>query len=133
VAFNNHPGSTKSYDYVREHNDAVNRLDFVSPRAEITTTYAPGEVREIVLHDGGTVRLRKLDEDYDAADRVGAMAYLEGRRAAGEIVTGLLYLDEEMGDMHDALETVDQPLNTLGDADLVPGSAALARLNAELR
>jgi 2-oxoglutarate ferredoxin oxidoreductase subunit beta len=133
VAFNNHLGSTKSYDYVREHNDAVNRLDFISVREEIVTDYAPGEAREVVLHDGGTVRLRKLHEDYDPSNKVGAMSFLETHRAAGEIVTGLLYLHPHSTDLHDALETVDAPLNALSDAELVPGNAALAGVNASLR
>jgi 2-oxoglutarate ferredoxin oxidoreductase subunit beta len=133
VAFNNHPGSTKSYDYVREHNEAVNRLDFVPERDPITAELEPGSVREVVLHDGGTVNLRKLDDDYDPTDRVRAMAYLESRRAAGEIVTGLLYLDPDARDLHAALETVEVPLNSLGDAELVPGSAALDAVNASLR
>jgi len=133
VAFNNHPGSTKSYDYVREHNEAVNFLDFISPRDEITTQYPPGEVRNVVLHDGGSIRLRKVGEHYDPADRGAALGYLEGRREAGEVVTGLLYLHADTADMHDALETVEMPLNALGDAELVPGSAALAGVNADLR
>jgi len=133
VAFNNHTGSTKSYDYVREHNDAVNRLDFISTREEIVTDYSPGEIREVVLHDGGSVRLRKLHADYDPSDKVGAMAFLESHRAAGEIVTGLLYHDSHSTDMHDELETVAAPLNTLTDSDVVPGNAALAAVNASLR
>jgi 2-oxoglutarate ferredoxin oxidoreductase subunit beta len=133
VAFNNHPGSTKSYDYVREHNDAVNRLDFMTPRAPITTDYPPGSIRELVLHDGGMLRLRKLHADYDPSDRVGAMAYLEQRRAQGEVVTGLLYVQPDSSDMHAALETVERPLNVLADADLVPGNAALDGVNASLR
>jgi len=133
VAFNNHPGSTKSYDYVREHNEAVNFLDFISPRAEITTSYAPGDVRSITLHDGGSIRLRKVGEDYDPSNRAAVLGYLEGRREAGEVVTGLLYLHADAPDMHDMLDTVDAPLNALGDADLVPGSAALAGINESLR
>ena len=133
VAFNNHTGSTKSYDYVREHNDAVNRLDFISSRAEITASYPPGETRSVMLHDGGMVRLHKLNDAYDAGDRVGAMAFLEARRAAGEVVTGLLYVHEDSGDMHDALDTIAAPLNSLGDGELVPGNAALAAVNQSLR
>jgi 2-oxoglutarate ferredoxin oxidoreductase subunit beta len=133
VAFNNHPGSTKSYDYVREHNDAVNRLDFITERAPITADYPEGGVRDVVLHDGGLVRLRKLDADYDPSDKVGAMAYLEARRARGEVVTGLLYVDPNSDDMHAALKTVAVPLNSLGDAELVPGDEALADINASLR
>ena len=133
VAFNNHPGSTKSYDYVREHNEAVNRLDFMPARAPITADYPEGEVRDVPLHDGGTIRLRKIDATYDASDKVAAMAYLEARRAAGEVVTGLLYVDPEADDMHAAMQTVAVPLNALQDKDLVPGSAALAAVNASLR
>ncbi|HSC24126.1 MAG TPA: 2-oxoacid:ferredoxin oxidoreductase subunit beta [Casimicrobiaceae bacterium] len=133
VAFNNHPGSTKSYDYVREHNDAVNRLDFMPTREPITAEYAEGGVRDVVLHDGGVVRLRKLDADYDASDKVAAMAYLESHRAQGEVVTGLLYVDPASDDMHAAMQTVGVPLNTLGDSDLVPGHAALGAVNASLR
>ena len=83
VAFNNHPGSTKSYDYVREHNEAVNRLDFMPERAPIVTTQAPGDTRDIVLHDGGILRLKKLDAGYDPHDKVAAMAYLESLLARG--------------------------------------------------
>jgi 2-oxoglutarate/2-oxoacid ferredoxin oxidoreductase subunit beta len=133
VAFNNHPGSTKSYDYVRDHNEAVNRLDFMPERAPITTDYAEGSVRDVLLHDGGTVRLRKLDASYDPSDKVGAMTYLESRRARGEVVTGLLYVDTASDDMHAALNTVQIPLNALGDAELVPGQAALRDVNASLR
>jgi 2-oxoglutarate ferredoxin oxidoreductase subunit beta len=133
VAFNNHPGSTKSYDYVREHNEAVNRLDFMPVREAISTEYDPGTLREVVLHDGGTLRLRKLHADYDPTDKVGAMAHLETRRAAGEVVTGLLYVHPDSRDLHATLQTVATPLNALADADLVPGSAALAGVNAALR
>jgi 2-oxoglutarate/2-oxoacid ferredoxin oxidoreductase subunit beta len=133
VAFNNHPGSTKSYDYVREHNDAVNRLDFWPTREPITTEYAPGSTREVDLFDGGRIRLHKIDDSYDPSDKVGAMSYLESRRERGEVVTGLLYVRPDSGDMHDALGTVESPLNTLADADLVPGNGALAALNASLR
>ncbi|HKW79749.1 MAG TPA: 2-oxoacid:ferredoxin oxidoreductase subunit beta [Casimicrobiaceae bacterium] len=133
VAFNNHAGSTKSYDFVREHNESVNRLDFMPPRAEITADYAPGTLREVRQHDGSVLRLRKLDADYDAADRIAAMEYLQRRHAAGEIVTGLLYLDPEPSDLHATLNTVDTPLNALGAGELIPGSAALEKFNAALR
>jgi 2-oxoglutarate ferredoxin oxidoreductase subunit beta len=133
VTFNNHAGSTKSYDYVREHNDAVNRLDFILPRDQINATYAPGELRRIVQHDGSVLHLRKLDNDYDPSDRVAAMNYLQERHALGEIVTGLLYVDSSAEDLHRHLNTVEKPLNQLGDAYLCPGSKALDALNASLR
>jgi 2-oxoglutarate ferredoxin oxidoreductase subunit beta len=111
----------------------MNRLDFITARAPITTDYAPGELREVMQHDGQVLRLRKLHEDYDPTDRVGAMNHLMERHAAGEIATGLLYLDPDSGEMHDHLGTVATPLNQLPDAELVPGAAALEKLNASLR
>src|SRR4029077_16961492 len=75
VAFNNHDGSTKSYDYVREHNEAVNSLDVMTFHKEITTQYEPGTVQAVQQHDGSTIVLRKLHESYDPADRIAAMTY----------------------------------------------------------
>ena len=133
VTFNNHPGSTKSYDYVREHNEAVNFLDVMIQREPITAAYAPGELREVVQHDGSVLRLRKLHEDYDAGNRIVAMNYLQEHAAKGEVVTGLLYVDPDAQDLHASLNTVDVPLNQLVDDELVPGSEALQRFNASLR
>ena len=133
VAFNNHTGSTKSYDYVREHNEAVNFLDFITGREPITTQYAPGTVQPVTLHDGSTVLLKKLHDGYDAHDRVGAMNYLAQHQQKGEIPTGLLFVEREPEDLHAHLNTVDVPLNRLGERELCPGSAALEKFNASLR
>jgi len=132
VAFNNHAGSTKSYDYVRAHNEAVNRLDFMPHRDAITTMYKPGEVIEVTQHDGSVLRLRKLAQGYDAGDRLAAMAHIANHESRGEILTGLLYVQPDADDLHANLNTVDVPLNRLGTRDLCPGSAALASINAEL-
>jgi 2-oxoglutarate ferredoxin oxidoreductase subunit beta len=133
VAFNNHLGSTKSFDYVREHNEAVNYLDVISPQGEITADYAPGTVEEVRQHDGSVLRLRKLAGDYDVHDRIAAMSYYQQRQAVGEVVTGLLYVDPDPADLHDYLSTVDTPLNELGDTQLCPGSGTLDKINASLR
>ena len=133
VAFNNHPGSTKSYDYVREHNDAVNRLDFMPKRSPLGADYAPGEVIEITQHDGSVLRLRKLADGYDPGDRLAALNHIQLHQARGEIITGLLYVDADADDLHRNLSTFAAPLNRLAEADLCPGAAALAALNAELR
>ncbi len=133
VAFNNHEGSTKSFDYVREHNEAVNQLDFITGREEITVEYAPGTMEMVRQHDGSVLALRKLADDYDVHDRVAAMTYLQERRALGEIVTGLLYVDPEPRDLHAHLGTTATPLNALDEAALCPGSKALDKLNASLR
>src|SRR5215210_3850830 len=133
VAFNNHEGSTKSFDYVREHNIAVNRLDFITGRASIAINYAPGELEIVEQHDGSQLALRKLAADYDPHDRVGAMNYLAQRSALGEIVTGLLYVDRDPDDLHAHMNTIDAPLNALSEKELCPGSAALEKINASLR
>ena len=133
VAFNNHPGSTKSFDYVRAHNEAVNALDVIEGRAEIIADYAPGTVTEVTQHDGSVLRLRKLAEAYDPTDRLSAMAHLQERQAAGEVVTGLLYINEDVDDLNDRMNTVETPFNRLGEAELCPGRAAIDAINAELR
>jgi 2-oxoglutarate ferredoxin oxidoreductase subunit beta len=133
VAFNNHPGSTKSFEFVRAHNEAVNRLDFMVPREEITADYAPGTSESVTLHDGSTIRLAKLHPEYDPHDRVAAMSYLQSRAAAGELVTGLIYMDPQPRDLHAALNTVDTPLNRLSEKELCPGAGALEAVNASLR
>jgi 2-oxoglutarate ferredoxin oxidoreductase subunit beta len=133
VTFNNHEGSTKSYDYVREHNHALCRMDFIPYHAEITADYAPGTVHEVVQHDGSVLRLHKLPESHDSSDRVGAMNYLHACQARGEIVTGLLYLDPDAGDLHAHLDTTPVAFNTLAEAELCPGTAALEAINAGLR
>ena len=122
VAFNNHAGSTKSFDYVREHNDAVNRLDVITGRDPITVDYAPGTVQVVEQHDGTKLALRKLDADYDPHDRLGAMTFLQKHAAKGQIVTGLLYVDPDSEDLHSHLNTVETPLNQLGEKALCPGS-----------
>jgi len=133
VAFNNHAGSTRSYDYVREHNDAVNRLDFITPRDEIVVDHAPGETIEIEQHDGSRLRLHKLDAAHDPSDRIAAMNLVHARQARGEVVTGLLYIDENAQDLHAHLNTVAAPLNSLDASALCPGAAALDKINAALR
>ena len=133
VAFNNHGGSTKSYDYVRQHNEAVSRIDFMPERSEITTQYAPGAVVEVEQHDGTILRLRKLDEAYDITKRYEALSYMHEHHERGEIVTGLLYLDPLALDLHAAMNTTHRPLNELGPSELCPGKSALDKLNASLR
>src|SRR5665213_960743 len=133
VAFNNHAGSTKSFDFVREHNEAVNRLDFMASRMPIEVKYEPGTVEIVEQHDGSTLALRKLDADYEPTDRTAALGYLQHHAAKGQIVTGLLFVEKEAEDLHAHLRTVDGPLNALGEKDLCPGQAALEKFTASLR
>lgn len=133
VAFNNHDGSTKSFDYIREHNEALNSLDFISTREEITVDYKPGTVETVTQHDGSRLRLRKIADDYDVHDRIAALTYMQQRAAHGEIVTGLLYVDPDPQDLHAHLNTIDTPLNMMETEDLVPGQAMLDKINAGFR
>ena len=133
VTFNNNPGSTKSYDYVREHLQATATIDFVPITKEILTTYDAGSINDLTMHDGTTIRLHKLAKDWDPFDRLSAINAVQKAKQKGEILTGLLYMNEDSSDLHELIHTTDKPLNALGKADLCPGSDALAKLNASLR
>jgi 2-oxoglutarate ferredoxin oxidoreductase subunit beta len=133
VAFNNHNGSTKSYDYVRGHSERLVAADYVQDGEEITADYEPGTVEDVAMPDGSVLRLNKLERDYDPHDRVAALTHVQRCQQEGEVVTGLLYVDPEAVDCHEILETVAQPLNSLGEAELCPGSAALDGINASFR
>lgn len=133
VTFNNNPGSTKSYDYVREHMEATATVDFVPIMKEITTSYDAGQTQNVPLHDGSILRLRKLSKDWEPLDRFSAITAMQNAKTSGEILTGLLYIDPESGDLHQLLETSDRPLNTLTEKELCPGGDALKSINAGLR
>ena len=133
VTFNNNPGSTKSYEYVREHAQATGTLDFVPIMQEITTRYAPGKTQEVTMHDGSVIHLHKVSEALDPFDRRSAMCALEDHRNDGSILTGLIYLDKNTRDLHDMLETSQRPLNQLEEVDLCPGNKMLVNINASLR
>jgi 2-oxoglutarate ferredoxin oxidoreductase subunit beta len=134
VAFNNHDGSTKSYDYIREHNEAVNRLDFWPNREAMNATYGEGEVIEVPAGaEGSMLRLRKLHAEYDPTDRINAMNQIQAHAAKGEVLTGLLYVNPESEDLHAHLNTYEPAFNTLGAKELCPGSGMLEKINAALR
>jgi 2-oxoglutarate ferredoxin oxidoreductase subunit beta len=133
VTFNDHEGSTKSYAYTREHNVEIVQADFVPPAAAITADYDAGTVRNVMMHDGSWVRLRKVAEDYDPTDRDRAYAYIRDAQSKGEVVTGLLYIDEATRDMHGHAGTIDEPLTTLPYDTLCPGNDELQKLQARFR
>jgi len=133
VAFNNHPGSTKSYDYIREHNEAVNRLDFWPNREAITVDYSDGGVIEVTQHDGSIINIRKNPTDYDPSDRVNAMTHIARAAEKGEVLTGLLCLAPDAEDLHAHLNTYEAAFNKLEEKELCPGSAMLEKINSGLR
>jgi len=125
VTFNDHVGSTKSYAHTRQFYHHVTDLDFIMPAAEIRASYAEGEAMPLEMHDGSRIVLRKVDNGYDPTSRAVAFKYLRERFNAGEITTGLLYIDEERSEMHDLMGNVDKPLAHVPYEDLTPGSAEL--------
>ncbi|RLA57647.1 MAG: 2-oxoacid:ferredoxin oxidoreductase subunit beta, partial [Gammaproteobacteria bacterium] len=133
VTFNNNPGSTKSYEYVREHAEATGSIDFVPIMQEITTSYHAGTTQEVTMHDGSVICLHKVSESLDPFDRRSAMVALEDHRSDGSILTGLIYMDKNAHDLHEMLETSQRPLNELEEADLCPGNRMLVNINASLR
>jgi 2-oxoglutarate ferredoxin oxidoreductase subunit beta len=133
VAFNNHDGSTKSYDHVRAHNEALARIDFIDLAQRRDAAMAPGDVFDLPQPDGSVMRLRRLRADHDPTSRLNAMDVVQKLAAQGEVATGLIYLQPEATDLHQALNTAATPLNRLGEAALCPGAAVLEKINAGLR
>jgi 2-oxoglutarate/2-oxoacid ferredoxin oxidoreductase subunit beta len=133
VTFNNNVGSTKSYDYTRQHIEATAQVDFVPYMSEITTQYAEGSSKGVRMHDGSMIQLHKLAGDWNPEDRHSAMQRIYQAKQEQEILTGLLFIDLGKPELHSILNTVDTPLNALKEHDLCPGSGALAVINADYR
>lgn len=133
VTFNDHEGSTKSYLYTRQHQVPVVEADFVPDAEEITAEYAEGSATRVRMHDGSSVLFRKVPADYDPTRRDAVHRYLEERQRAGEIPTGLLFLDDGAPEMHAGARTVKTPLARVPFEQLCPGSAALDALQEQYR
>ncbi len=133
VTFNNNVGSTKSYDYVREHNEAMSSIDFVPQKTAITTQYDHEKVNMVEMHDGSFIKLNKLSPDWDPQDKLSIISALHTAHEKQEVLTGLLYIDENSVELNDLLNTVAIPLNKLTEDTLCPGSEILEGINAGLR
>src|SRR5690606_28993722 len=118
-----HEGSTKSYQFVRDHYEEVVHADFIPPRTAITASYGAGEVLPVTLHDGSEIHLRKLDPDYDPTNRGVAFNQIRARQRQNEYLTGLIYIDGKSTDFHAMQESVATPMNRLPVRELNPGSA----------
>src|SRR3954466_9381189 len=132
VTFNNNMGSTKSYDYVREHVEATATVDFVPEMQEISVEYGKGTHKQVKMHDGSVIQLHKLAEEWDPLDRQSAMNAVINAKAKNEILTGLLYVNPDAHDLHYMIQTSDRALNTLTKEELCPGSEMLAGINEGL-
>ena len=133
VTFNDHEGSTKSYVYTRKHLMQMVGADFVPKAEEITASYPEGSTTTVTLHDGSSVRLRKMAPDYDPSNRDAVQAQLQELQGQGEVPTGLLYLNASSTDMHDMSGTTDLPLSRVPFEKLCPGNAKLAALQDQYR
>jgi len=133
VTFNDHEDSTKSYSYTRQYWHPAIHADFIPPSTEILANYDKGGAMTVNMHDGSQLVLRKVDQSYDLTDRGRAFNYLMEHQGRGEIITGLLYIDEEQGDMHARNRTVSTPLGRLSLQELCPGSEKLKKIQASYR
>jgi len=133
VTFNDHEDSTKSYSYTRQFFHRAMHLDYVPPAEEIKAAYDEGEVMPVQLHDGSRILLRKISEDYNVNNRGAAIDYIRAHHRKGEIVTGLLYIDESEPDMHGLNRTTLTPLSEVPYERLCPGAEALAALQQRFR
>jgi len=133
VTFNDHEGSTKSYKYVKDHEETLQEMSFVPHFEEIDVEYDPGSTVSVTMHDGSHLQLRKLEENYDPTDRIAAMKRLSEAHDAGEVLTGVFYVNTKAPSFLDMLNMVDEPLATLPESITRPGREALEAAMEELR
>jgi 2-oxoglutarate ferredoxin oxidoreductase subunit beta len=133
VTFNDHEGSTKSYAYVKEHDDVLGEISFVPFFDDIAVEYEPGTTREVTLHDGSRLYLKKVAADYDPTDKLQALRVLHETSRRGEYATGVLYVEPDRDDFATLLNTVDEPLATLPLERVRPSKAALDEIMEALR
>jgi 2-oxoglutarate/2-oxoacid ferredoxin oxidoreductase subunit beta len=132
VTFNDHDGSTKSYSWVKDHDEQIQDVTFIPFFEEIHVDYEPGSIKDVELHDGSHLVLKKLAEDHDPTDRIGAMRLLEESRERNQLLTGLLYIDESAQDFATRENLPSRPLRDLGETDLRIGREDFAQLMSEL-
>ena len=133
VAFNDHEGSTKSYSYMKRHEEPLHEIDFIPTYKEIDVDYEPGQTTEVEMHDGSRVVLKKLGHDYDPTSRSGALETLLESQQTGHVLTGLLYLETRQKNFLDLLNMVDAPLASLAEDSVRPNKAVLHEIMEELR
>jgi 2-oxoglutarate ferredoxin oxidoreductase subunit beta len=133
TTFNDHEGSTKSYSYMKEHEELLHDLDYVPAYEDISVELPEGQVTEVVLHDGSKLRIKKLDRDYDPRSKFAALSALDDAERRGEVLTGVLYVDTAKPHFIDLLGMADEPLATLPQAKTRPSREALDQIMEEQR
>jgi 2-oxoglutarate/2-oxoacid ferredoxin oxidoreductase subunit beta len=133
VTFNDHEGSTKSYKFMKDHEEPLHEMNFVPAFNEIDVEYDEGSTINVTMHDGSALRLRKLEEDYDPTDKIGAITRLAQSKDADEVLTGVLYLNTQAPNFIEVLNMVDEPLATLPESVTRPSRKVLEECMEELR
>src|SRR5712692_2091434 len=133
VTFNDHEGSTKSYKFMKDHDEPLQEINFVPSFEEIDVEYDPGTTVEVTMHDGSRLRLRKLEEDYDPKNRIEAITRLNEAHEKGEVLTGVFYVNTEAPTFVDLLNMTEEPLATLPESAVRPGREVLEQVMEELR
>ena len=133
VTFNDHEGSTKSYKYVKDHEESLQEVSFVPHFEEIAVDYDAGSTLDVTMHDGSHLRLRKLEENYDPTSRLNALTRLTEAHERGEVLTGVFYVNPQSPSFLDMLNLTDQPLATLPESVTRPGREVLEAAMEELR
>ena len=133
TTFNDHEGSTKSYKWMKEHEEPIQEISFVPAFEDITVDYDPGTTIEVTMHDGSSLRLSKLEEDYDATNRLKAIQRLHEAHEKGEALTGVFYVNTKAPSFLDLLNITDEPLATLPQSKTRPGREVLEQVMEELR
>jgi 2-oxoglutarate/2-oxoacid ferredoxin oxidoreductase subunit beta len=133
VTFNDHEGSTKSYSYMKEHEDPIHNLDFVPSFEDISVEIPEGTVQDVALHDGSHLRIRKIERDYDPTDRMAALTILNEAELKGEVLTGVLYVNTGKPTFLDMLNLTDEPLSLLPESKVRPSREVLELVMEELR
>ena len=131
VTFNNHDESTKSYSYGKEHEERIQEIQFIQAFEEIQVDYEPGTTQFVKMHDGPTIKLKKLAKDYDPTDKWRALSLLEEARGKQEFITGLLYINEERATLPDVLRLPETPLAQLPEDRLRPSREAFEKVIAD--
>ncbi len=133
VTFNDHEGSTKSYKYMKDHEEPLQEVSFVPAFEDIAIDYDPGTTIDVTMHDGSHLRLRKLEEEYDPTNRIRAITRLNEAHEKGEVLTGVFYVNSKTPTFVDLLNMTDEPLATLPESEVRPGREVLEQVMEELR
>jgi 2-oxoglutarate ferredoxin oxidoreductase subunit beta len=133
VTFNDHEGSTKSYKFTKDHEEPLHDITFVPAFEDINVEYDAGQTIDVTMHDGSSLKLRKLEEDYDPTDKIHALTRMAEAHQKGEVLTGVLYVNTKAPNFLDLLNVTEAPLATLPESKTRPSKEILEECMEALR